>query len=57
MGQHLPSGLMVMEQVNAGQMTGSQITVRFYREKAHKDLTRTGILHNLLFKCFDILLK
>lgn len=31
-GQHLSSGCMVREQVSTGQMTGSQITVRFYRE-------------------------
>lgn len=30
-GQHLPSGWMVREQDRTGQMTGSQITVRFYR--------------------------
>lgn len=29
-GQHWPSGWMVREQVRTGQMTGSQITVRFY---------------------------
>lgn len=29
-GQHWPSGWMVREQDRTGQMTGSQITVRFY---------------------------
>lgn len=31
--QHLSSGWMVLEQVSSGQITGSQITVRFYRWK------------------------
>ncbi len=39
-GQHLSSGWMVREQVNTGQMTGSQITVRFCREKYRK-MTRS----------------
>lgn len=46
-GQHWPSGWMVREQDRTGQMTGSQITVRFYvrGKKGNKDVREAADLN------------
>lgn len=41
-GQHWPSGWMVREQDRTGQMTGSQITVRFYVRGKKRKQRREG---------------